>query len=273
MPLTLQNGNLYGNNVKSHKVAAFTLSERVYPSHYKTPQHAHQTALFCSVLDGEYTETYGRKVRTCKPSTMLFHAPDELHAEHFGNAGGRSFIVEMDSHWWDRIRENSSVVESSVKFEGGMLSFLSANLYREFQEMTPSSSLIIEGLMLAIIGEISKRAHKSDVHKSPKWLDRTKQLLNDRFVEPLSLAEIAHEVGVHPVHLAQAFHKHFNCTIGEYTRGLRIEMARQQLATTDIPLCQIALSAGFADQSHFTRTFKRYTGVPPSQYRELVTRS
>src|SRR5882672_6065953 len=75
MPLTLQNGSLYGNNVKSHKVAAFTLSERVYPSHYKTPQHAHQTALFCSVLDGEYTETYGKKIRTCKPSTMLFHAP------------------------------------------------------------------------------------------------------------------------------------------------------------------------------------------------------
>lgn len=273
MPLKLNADRLYGDTVKSHKVAAFTLSERVYPPLFKTPTHAHQSPLFCFVVDGGYTETYGKKTRICKPSTMLFHAPDETHAEYFNNTGGRSFIVEMDSRWWKQIREQSKVIDTSVDFEGGMLSFLSASLYKEFQDMSASSSMIIEGLMLTIIGEISKRATKTDVRKSPKWLDHTKELLNARFVEALSLADIAHHVGVHPVHLAQAFHKHFNCTIGEYVRGLRIELARRQLETTDIPLCQIALTAGFADQSHFTRTFKRYTGVPPSQYRDMISRS
>jgi AraC family transcriptional regulator len=53
-------------------------------------------------------------------------------------------------------------------------------------------------------------------------------------------------------------------------RQLRIEYACHELAASDTPIVQIALAAGFCDQSHFTRTFKRLIGVAPSQYRESV---
>ena len=62
---------------------------------------------------------------------------------------------------------------------------------------------------------------------------------------------------VHPVHLAQTFRKFYRCTIGDYVRSLRIEFACRQLAATKMPLSEIALLAGFADQSHFTRTFRK----------------
>jgi AraC family transcriptional regulator len=81
---------------------------------------------------------------------------------------------------------------------------------------------------------------------------------------------LAHDVGVHPVHLAQAFHKSYRRTVGDYVRQLRIEYACHELAASETPIVQIALSAGFCDQSHFTRTFKRLIGVTPSQYRESL---
>jgi AraC family transcriptional regulator len=76
---------------------------------------------------------------------------------------------------------------------------------------------------------------------------------------------------VHPVHLAQAFRKFYHCTIGDHVRSLRIDFACRQLTMTKLPLSEIALLAGFADQSHFTRTFKEALGLPPSQYRELAS--
>lgn len=53
-------------------------------------------------------------------------------------------------------------------------------------------------------------------------------------------------------------------------RRLRIESTCRELATSEAPIVEIALAAGFCDQSHFTRTFKRLTGIAPSQYREAL---
>ena len=72
------------------------------------------------------------------------------------------------------------------------------------------------------------------------------------------------------MHLARAFRKHFGCTPGEYVRHLRIEFASRELSKSDTPLVEIALAAGFAHQSHFSRIFKRQTGMTPSAFRAAL---
>jgi AraC family transcriptional regulator len=91
--------------------------------------------------------------------------------------------------------------------------------------------------------------------------------VHDRFNDPLSLEAIAAAVGVHPSHLARVFRQQHQCTVGEYVRRLRLEFACHHLTTSDTPLAEIALAAGFADQSHFTKTFRRHIGTPPAQFR------
>jgi AraC family transcriptional regulator len=73
---------------------------------------------------------------------------------------------------------------------------------------------------------------------------------------------------VHPAHLAREFRRRYQQTIGEYVRSLRIEFARQELHTSDKPISEIAIGAGFFDQSHFARTFKLITGFPPAAFRK-----
>lgn len=82
-------------------MAGFALSERFYPPRYKTPKHSHKMALFCFVIEGGYAETYGGRLRECASSTLLFHPPEELHAEHFHDSGGHSFIIEIEPRWLD----------------------------------------------------------------------------------------------------------------------------------------------------------------------------
>jgi AraC family transcriptional regulator len=249
-------------------VASFELSESIYPPRFKTPRHSHKRALFCFVIQGDYTETYGLRTRECRSSTLLFHPAGELHAEHFHEAGGRSFIIEVESPWLERVREHSTLEEESADLSGGDLELLARKLYKEFAQTDDASALIIEGLMFEMIGEASRRCPGNSNKQPPRWLRQARDLLIERFAERLTLAEVARTVRVHPVHLAQTFHKTYSCTVGDFIRQLRIEYACHELATTDLPIVDIALTAGFCDQSHFTRTFKRCTGLPPSLYRE-----
>lgn len=273
MATQLPPGYLYGDSLRSRKVVSFELSERAYSPHFRTPRHSHKRALFCFVIQGEYTEIYGSRTRECKSSSLLFHPAGELHAEFFHDAGGRSFIIEVEPFWLDRVQEHSVIEESSVDFSGSEMEVLARKLYHEFGHMDEASPLVIEGLMLEMIGEASRRSRRVISKQPPRWLNDIRELLSERFAERLKLSDVAKTVGIHPVHLAQTFHKTYKCTMGDYVRQRRIEYACRKLAATEMPIVDIALTAGFCDQSHFTRTFKRCTGVPPSQYRESFRRT
>jgi len=105
--------------------------------------------------------------------------------------------------------------------------------------------------------------------KPPHWLQQAEALIRGRYAEHLALADIAGAVGIHPVHLARRFRKLYKCSIGEYVRQLRIEFAMEQMSKTNRSLSDLALATGFSDQSHFSRTFRKLTGLTPRQFREI----
>ncbi|HKX26731.1 MAG TPA: AraC family transcriptional regulator [Blastocatellia bacterium] len=273
MSLRLPPGTLYGQTLRSQKVGGFELSERVYPPRYSTPKHSHKQALFCFVMQGNYSEKYGRKARECRPANLLFHPAEEQHAEHFHDSGGRSFVIEMDPTWLKVVSLPLKMAEEPSDFYGGVHELVVRKLYKEFIQMDEASAMIIEGLMLELLGEASRCCSQKQVATPPRWLQQARELLRSRFAENLTLAEVAKNVGVHPVHLAQMFHKTYRLTVGDYVRTLRIEYACHELVASEKPIVEIALAAGFCDQSHFTRTFKRSTGAAPSQYRESLRRA
>jgi AraC-like DNA-binding protein len=69
------------------------------------------------------------------------------------------------------------------------------------------------------------------------------------------------------VYLCRTFSEHFNCTLGEHIRKLRVLRGWQLLAIGDATLAEVASLSGFADQSHFTRVFKSHFGLAPGEYR------
>jgi AraC family transcriptional regulator len=97
-------------------------------------------------------------------------------------------------------------------------------------------------------------------------------MLHDEPPAALRVAALAQAVDVHPAHLARTFRERFGLSIGAYARRRRLEWAAARLArsdgSADLSLAALAAEAGFADQSHFTRAFKRWAGLTPDRYRQ-----
>jgi AraC family transcriptional regulator len=232
------------------------------------PRHSHAPAYFSLLLQGGYTERDDRQSRTCQPSALILHPPGSEHAVQFHNARVRIFRVEVKPPWLERVREQATVLDRPAEFQGGWPARLAARLYHEFREMDDAASpLAIEGIALEILAEAARRQHRAFERQPPRWLGRVRELLHAQFPEPLTLARVAEAAGVHPVHLAREFRRHYRCTVGEYVRRLRVERACREIAKSDVPLVEIASAAGFYDQSHFSRTFKRLTGLTPAAFR------
>src|SRR5687768_13400855 len=105
MELKLSHGHFYGQTLKSRTVAGFALIETTYTPGLKLSRRSHERPCFCLVLQGNFTEAYGRRTRDCKPSTLIFRPPDEAHLNNFRNAGGRCFNIEIEPPWMERVSE------------------------------------------------------------------------------------------------------------------------------------------------------------------------
>ena len=103
-----------------------------------------------------------------------------------------------------------------------------------------------------------------------QWLHTVREQLDASVPGRPCLQELAASVGRQPAHLARAFRRKYGVSVADYARLRRLEWATAQIASTDASLARIALDAGFADQSHFTRVFRRHHGVTPGRYREIV---
>jgi AraC family transcriptional regulator len=104
----------------------------------------------------------------------------------------------------------------------------------------------------------------------PSWLLRIREMLRDQENPRLTLAELSHCVGRHPVQISRQFHHHFGCTMSDYMRRVRIAQAQSLVAHRDLEIAEIALACGFFDQSHFTTAFRKLTGMPPRRYRSRI---
>src|SRR5262249_8473367 len=179
-----------------------------------------------------------------------------------------SFKVELSPAWARRLGAPPELMGRPAEFQGGPAADLALRLYQEFRRPDPFSALVVEGLVLELLGTAGRLAAQPPRGAAgPRWLARVREALHANLAQRPALTDLAALAGVHPVHLAAAFRRHSGCTVGQYLRQRRIEEARRRLAGSDAPLAEIALELGFADQSHFTRTFKSLVGLTPAAFR------
>lgn len=96
---------------------------------------------------------------------------------------------------------------------------------------------------------------------------RAVQYITDHFDQPLSIQSLADELEVSPSYFSALFSKCMGIGFHEYLTRFRVEEARQLLTATQYPINEIAVTVGYADQSSFTKAFKRVTGITPYQLR------
>lgn len=252
------------------RTAGFTLTEGIHAGGSRLPWHHHEGPTLCFVLRGVFTETSGSERLTCTPDTLKVMPAGERHWDDFDRGDTRGLLVEADPERARAILAHAAVLDERIAFHGGLPAALARRVYQEFRQVDEAAPLAIEGLLLELLAAVSRSRANGVANGVAPWLSETRERLHADLAARPSLAELAAGVGVHPVTLARAFRRAFGCTVGEYLRRLRIDRAAQQLAAGDLPLAEIALAAGFADQSHFSNVFRRRVGMSPSVYRREV---
>jgi AraC family transcriptional regulator len=243
-------------------------------------RHAHKTARFTLSIDGGYSESSGGESFDCGPRGVVFHAAGDAHAITVGNHALRSFLLEIEDDVDGQYSRDSGVgsIETLLcdarllHTAGGPLAAIMGALYCELRCPDDCSSIAVEGLVLQLIATAARLSHRvAGEQGRPPWLDRTAEILHERFRSRLTIQEISDAVGVSPSRLSMAFRRVYHRTIGEEQRRLRIEFATGRLSEPDTSLADIALEAGFSDQAHFCRAFKDTTGMTPARYRAVIS--
>ena len=254
--------------VRRAEVEGFQVTEAFHPGGSRLPWHHHDGPTICYVLGGTFAERSGRRTLRCAPRSLKVTPAGEPHSNEFDSGDARGLMIEVAAGRLEALRPHAEVLEEPFQGSGGQLVTLARRIHRELMETDGAAPLALEGLLLELIAE-AQRAQARDPEEPRPWLARAREVLHDAPTERHTLTAIAGAVDVHPVTLARAFRRTFGCSVGQYLRRLRLEEASHLLVTTDQPLAEVALAAGYSDQSHFSNAFRRHTGIPPGRYRAL----
>lgn len=141
---------------------------------------------------------------------------------------------------------------------------------RVVMEREPVYDVVENGLALAIVGWCWKLWGPGDLqhallHQSPRWLQSTLERI--RHNPALSVHDLARAAGFSPAHFRRSFHQEMGQSPRDYLQRQRLDLARNLLESTALPISAIAAQAGFSSVPHFTQLWKRAHGTPPHQYR------
>jgi len=233
----------------------------------RLPNHAHQQACFLVVLHGKYAETVGGQSCTYRPFSMITKPPMQEHSNDQQAAGASCLVIEVSERRFSSLGPYATLFEQRTVVQSGTIGAFALRAAQELTAPDELTTLSLEGLALEMVAGASRLARTLTRRPNRRWLDDVRQMLDEPNVPP-SLGEIAQVVGLHPVYIARAFRHHFGCTIGEYARRRRIEQAQAALSGSNEDLAEIAARLGFCDQSHFSKSLRRYTGMSPAQFRK-----
>lgn len=99
-------------------------------------------------------------------------------------------------------------------------------------------------------------------------MDEAASLIADRAAEPLSLLELARELGLSPVQFTRRFRAAFQETPSSYLKSLRLAKARLLLKDSELNLARIAERCGYENGFYLSRVFTNSTGMSPAEYRK-----
>jgi AraC family transcriptional regulator len=235
------------------QAGGFDVSDVAFAGGRRLPWHEHPRACIAVVIAGAVHKRFARVAEDAVHGTLITMPPAEPHEDLFGRDGARIVVVEADHG----VGEVACVRDWAA-------TLLAFRIARELAAPDPFTPLALEGLALELT---AAAARGPAVPRAAPWLERARGLLHERCRERLSATELAAEVNVHPAHLARAFRAHYGDSLGGYARRARLEWAAGRLVHTDVPLVWLAAEAGFVDQSHFTRAFKREFGLTPARFR------
>jgi AraC-like DNA-binding protein len=252
-------------------VPGVDLLRATYVTH-RYARHAHETYTLALIEDGVEEFRYaGSLLRAGRGSVALLN-PEMVHTGQAGVPEGWSYRVLYPSV--SLVREVSTELTGSpgtpffpdtvVHDPHSARLVRVAHLAAEHGDPLASASLL-HGALAGLLREHARAGRRSRPREARPAVRTVVSLLQERVTDPPTLDELALATGIGPYALLRAFRAETGLPPHAYLNQIRVRRARGLLDRGVAP-AQAAAEAGFADQAHLTRHFKRIVGVPPGAY-------
>ncbi|HXN84057.1 MAG TPA: AraC family transcriptional regulator [Myxococcales bacterium] len=216
------------------------------------PPHTHAAPMLAVVLRGAAElRLPGRAFGL--GAGALYTRSEERHALRVGPVGAELVVLDLDAE-----------PQAAPVLRSPRLSAIARRLEGALRARDALRALSVEGLAQEAVAEI---VAAGTVSRTAAWLRRVDELLDARFLEPLRLEDVARVAGVHPMQVARTFRAAHGESVAASLRRRRVLWAAERIAAGREPLSAIALEAGFCDQAHFCRIFRKVTGRTPGSFR------
>lgn len=246
-----------GLEIELHHYPGVRALRVVHPEIQRIDEHRHDRAYIGLYTLGRYREVYdGGEVEMAGPSAVL-HPAGRPHADLVGAEGLETLTIEFDRSWL-RLHGFERRLDRSRVWRGGAVALAARRLERQIRSATSNESEL--GRAAA---EFLDLAFRSEAAPSFHWLAAAEAELGA--LRPT--AQIARRLDLHPAWLARAYRAATGEGLHETARRKRVERACGLLRRTGRPLAEIALTAGFCDQSHMNRCFHTILGRTPTAVR------
>jgi AraC-like DNA-binding protein len=142
-------------------------------------------------------------------------------------------------------------------------------LEKSLQKSGPTSDLESGGLLRLILAEyhtVQSPPQKIKISEAERQVDKAVQWLQLQYSRSISIEEMAQNLGYHRTYLAKIFKIHTGMSPIQYLLKIRMERAAYLLVQDSLTIQQVAASVGYPDALYFSKQFKKWHGVPPSEY-------
>ncbi len=238
------------------------------------PRHTHDQYGIGVVDSGGHASWSGRGQVEAGPGSFICLNPGEVHDGRAVGHRSRSWrILYFDPALMEEIR--ADILEGRPEsFTFGTPVFADPGLRRTFDaafacsaEGLPGDRMTCETAILHLVAHLG--AHSTAGPRNEAGPTACIQRARDRIdadpAAPLTLRDLASEAGLSRYQLLRAFARELGLTPHTYVLQRRIALARRLIRAGDA-LADVAVAAGFCDQSHLTRCFVRQFGVTPRRY-------
>jgi AraC-like DNA-binding protein len=249
---------------------------------HRFARHAHEGFVIGLVEAGTQAYSY-RGARHVTPAGQVFLVnPGEPHTGEAAAPGGYLYRTMYPSpELMERISADASgrrtvpFFAAAVIRDDRMLARLLADFHRVVAES--GSRLAMETLLLSALtrlieGHADDRFVRRRVGRERAATRLAREHIDASYGSDISLSRLSALVGLSPFHLARAFEKEVGLPPHVYLDAVRIRRAREMLDRS-VPIAEVAIAVGYADQSHLTHRFKRQLGITPGQYARERRRS
>lgn len=263
--IALRSGESTGQIVRALASDGVIVSlTRTAPSAQAHGAHYHESAHLCLIVDGVDVETRPGRSYQRQAGDLHFYHAGETHASRARTPSVTSALVELGADFLTRHDLSEAQVARAVH-ESTNAPLLILQMQHELHANDAHTPLALHALALELVHDSPARYER----RAPEWVERVAQLLQERWSTPLRLNDLAAACGTHPVTISRQFRRYFGCSLGEYRRRLMVRRSLPLIRESGRTLSEIAFACGFADQSHFTRTFRRLTRFRPGDFQRL----